>query len=173
MQTNKFGEIIYSQDDICNIVMQGRDVTDIKNLTVDFDVDIEHLIAQLEDTGSIQTWDQASNSDISVQEFDRMRQGHWFMPEEYRQLDIAEHVLTLCNTQEELQRVGQELLLFQERDMFDLLKYLVYLVDVMKQNQVIWGVGRGSAVASYVLYLLGVHRINSMFYDLDPHEFLR
>jgi DNA polymerase III alpha subunit len=34
-------------------------------------------------------------------------------------------------------------------------------------------VGRGSSVASYVLYLLGVHRIDSMFYDLDPSEFLR
>jgi len=38
---------------------------------------------------------------------------------------------------------------------------------------VIWGVGRGSSVASYVLYLLGVHRIDSMFYDLDVAEFLR
>jgi DNA polymerase III alpha subunit len=57
--------------------------------------------------------------------------------------------------------------------LFDLLRYLVYLVDVMKQNQVIWGVGRGSSVASYVLYLLGVHRIDSMFYDLDVTEFLR
>jgi DNA polymerase III alpha subunit len=92
---------------------------------------------------------------------------------EYQQLDIAAHVLALCNTDAELQRVGEELLLFQERDLFNLLRYLKYLVDVMTQNHVIWGVGRGSSVASYVLYLLGVHRINSMYYDLDPHEFLR
>ncbi len=95
------------------------------------------------------------------------------MPPEYQALDIAEHVLSLCNTQEELQRCGQELLLFQERNLFDLLKYLKYLVDVMRDNHVIWGVGRGSSVSSYVLYLLGIHRINSMFYDLDPSEFLR
>jgi len=63
--------------------------------------------------------------------------------------------------------------MYQERNLFDLLKYLHYLVDIMKQNNVIWGVGRGSSVSSYVLYLLGVHRINSMFYDLDPGEFLR
>jgi DNA polymerase-3 subunit alpha len=91
----------------------------------------------------------------------------------YQQLDIAEHVLSLCCTQEELQRVGEELLLFQERNLFDLLRYLKYLVDVMKENHVIWGVGRGSSVASYVLYKLGVHRIDSMFYELDPREFLR
>jgi hypothetical protein len=28
-------------------------------------------------------------------------------------------------------------------------------------------------VASYVLYLIKVHRVNSLFYDLDPQEFLR
>jgi DNA polymerase III alpha subunit len=53
------------------------------------------------------------------------------------------------------------------------LRYLKYLVDVMQNNRMIWGVGRGSSVASYVLYLLGVHRIDSMFYELDPKEFLR
>ena len=63
--------------------------------------------------------------------------------------------------------------MYQERNLFDLLRYLKYLVDVMTQNHVIWGVGRGSSVASHVLYKLGVHRIDSMFYDLAPEEFLR
>jgi DNA polymerase III alpha subunit len=57
--------------------------------------------------------------------------------------------------------------------LFDLLRYLKYLVDTLKSNNMIWGVGRGSSVASYVLYLLGVHKIDSMFYDLDITEFLR
>ena len=95
------------------------------------------------------------------------------MPLEYQDLDIAEHVLSLCTTQEQLQRCGEELLLYQERDLFDLLRYLKYLVDTMAANHVIWGVGRGSSVASYVLYKLGVHKIDSMFYDLDVAEFLR
>jgi DNA polymerase III subunit alpha len=97
----------------------------------------------------------------------------WHMPEEYKQLDIAAHVLSLCKSEAELQRCGEELLLYQERDLFNLLKYLKYLVDVMTENKIIWGVGRGSSVASYVLYKLGVHRIDSMFYNLDVHEFLR
>jgi len=63
--------------------------------------------------------------------------------------------------------------LYQERGLFDLLRYLKYLVDVMRDNRVIWGVGRGSSVASYVLYLLGVHRIDSIYYDLAVEEFLR
>jgi hypothetical protein len=88
------------------------------------------------------------------------------MPAEYLELDIAQHVLDLCTTQEELQRVGQELLLYQERDLFNLLRYLKYFVDTMRKNGVVWGLGRGSSVASYILYLLGVHKINSLYYDL-------
>lgn len=173
MRKNKFGEVIRGQDDLCDMIMQGRSVSEIKNLTVDHDVDIEHLAQFLEDPSSLLTWTFPNDSDIAVPEFDLIQQQHWFMPDEYRRMDIAEHVLSLCDTQEQLQRVGEELLLFQERDLFDLLRFMKYLVDVMRENRVIWGVGRGSSVASYVLYLLGVHRIDSMFYDLDISEFLR
>jgi len=110
---------------------------------------------------------------VSVPQFDYMNQQEWMMPAEYKQLDIAEHLLSLCATDAELQRVGQELLLYNDRNLFDLLRYLKYLVDTMKEHNIIWGVGRGSSVASYVLYLLGVHKIDSMYYDLDPEEFLR
>jgi len=119
------------------------------------------------------TWTFPDHSDISVPDWDNLQQKNWHMPQQYKDLDIAEHVLNLCRSDTELQRVGHELLMYQERNLFDLLRYLHYLVDTMKQNRVIWGVGRGSSVASYVLYLLGVHRIDSMFYDLDPSEFLR
>jgi DNA polymerase III alpha subunit len=110
---------------------------------------------------------------VSVPEWHAEQQANWHMPDEYKQLDIAQHILELCDTEAELQRVGEELLLYQERNLFDLLRYLKYLVDVMQTNRMIWGVGRGSSVASYVLYLLRVHRVNSLFYDLDPREFLR
>jgi DNA polymerase III alpha subunit len=69
--------------------------------------------------------------------------------------------------------VGQELLLYSERDLFPLLQYLKYLVDTLRANKIVWGVGRGSSVASYVLYLLGVHKINSIKYELEIDEFLK
>ena len=112
-------------------------------------------------------------TDMTVEEFDQMKQNSWHMPDEYKNLDIAEYILSLCDSDAKLQRCGEELLLFQERNLFDLLRYLKYLVDTLKSNNMIWGVGRGSSVASYVLYLLGVHRIDSIFYDLDHREFLR
>jgi DNA polymerase III alpha subunit len=69
--------------------------------------------------------------------------------------------------------VGEELLMYADRNLIELLKYLKYFVDTMRANKVVWGLGRGSSVASYVLYLIGVHKIDSMYYDLDIHEFLK
>ena len=95
------------------------------------------------------------------------------MPVEYYELDIAKWVLDQCKNQAELQRAGDELLKFQERNMFVLLQYLKYLVDTMRKNNIVWGVGRGSSVASFVLFLIGIHRINSLYYDLSIDEFLK
>jgi hypothetical protein len=109
----------------------------------------------------------------SVEEFDLRFQRKWHMPNECKELDIAEYILSLCTQDYELQRVAEELLLYQERDLFDLLRYLKYLVDTLRKNNLVWGVGRGSSVASYVLFLLGVHKINSIYYDLSVDEFLK
>jgi DNA polymerase III alpha subunit len=70
-------------------------------------------------------------------------------------------------------RVRDEYAEFESRGLAPLLKYMIYLVDFMRENKIVWGVGRGSSVASYVLYLIGVHKIDSIKYDLDFKEFLR
>ena len=157
MIKNKFGEIVYNIEDVVDLIMKQQTTAGI---TVD---------------GTVQLKDTSPETDVSlsVDEYDLMNQHNWLMPEEYKELDIAQHIIDCCKTDAEIQRAGEELLMFQERNLFNLLKYLRYLVDTMKENNIIWGVGRGSSVASYVLYLLGVHRVDSMYYDLDPNEFLR
>jgi DNA polymerase III alpha subunit len=62
---------------------------------------------------------------------------------------------------------------FSSRDMFMVLRWLKYFVDTMRKNNLIWGVGRGSSVSSYVLFLLEIHKIDSLRYDLDIKEFLK
>ncbi len=111
--------------------------------------------------------------DVPVDEFHSDMQNNWHMPESYKTLDIAKWLMDQCKTDAELQRVGEELLLFQERNLFPLLCFMKYLVDTLRKHNIVWGVGRGSSVASYCLYLLGVHKINSMYYDLDIAEFLK
>ena len=172
MKSNQYSEIILDETDLCDLLMQGQDITQMRCI-VDPGVNVELAIQLLEDPAQLALWTFPYDSDISVPDWDSLQQRNWHMPEKYKQLDIAAHVIAMCDTDEKLQRVGHELLLYQERGLFDLLRYLKYLVDVMHDNHVIWGVGRGSSVASYVLYLLGVHRIDSMYYDLDAGEFLR
>ena len=111
--------------------------------------------------------------DVDQKTFDGALQSEWFMPDEYKQLTIQNYILNKCKTDQEIERVSEELKAFRERDMFNLLRYMVYLVDFMRENNIVWGVGRGSSVASYVLYLIGVHRINSIQFNLDWREFLR
>ena len=170
MKTNQYGEIIYDESDLVNMVMSGVTIECLQGMLVEPGVNLETASTYLEQVPELVEY---AFTDMTVEEFDAMKQNSWHMPEEYKSLDIAEYILSLCDSDAKLQRCGEELLLFQERNLFDLLRYLKYLVDTLKSNNMIWGVGRGSSVASYVLYLLGVHRIDSMFYDLDTREFLR
>jgi DNA polymerase III alpha subunit len=105
-------------------------------------------------------------------DFDKTNQQQWFMPEDYCP-NLVEMLYGVCTTPEQTDRVSLELELFIQHNMMDLLYYLKYLVDTMRENNIVWGVGRGSSVASYVLYLLGVHKVDSIKYELDIKEFLK
>ena len=170
MKQNKFGELIFSEADVCDLLMQGREPADLSGMIVD---DSVNLVTVPDSIDPMPNLLQQRLHNCTVPEFHKQQQNNWHMPAEYKDMDIASYVLGLCKSEAQLQRCGAELLLYQERDLFDLLKYLKYLVDVMKHNNIVWGVGRGSSVSSYVLYLLEVHRIDSMFYNLDIAEFLR
>jgi DNA polymerase III alpha subunit len=113
--------------------------------------------------------------DVEQKDFDTALQSEWFMPDEYKELDVEAFLLGKIGGKltTEWARCVEELEAFQQRDMYPLLRYMIYLVDFMRENNIVWGVGRGSSVASYVLYLIGVHRINSIQFDLDWREFLR
>ena len=173
MIQDKFGQLVFNECDVVDLVMQGQDIASLNHMLVDATVDLEKASLLLDCVPALINYDTINDPTETLEEFDRRLQQTWHMPQRYQDMDIAQYILNLCNTDAELQRCGQELLLYQERDLFNLLRFLKYLVDTMSANNVIWGVGRGSSVASYVLYKLGVHRIDSMFYELDPHEFLR
>lgn len=169
MQTDKYGQLIYTENDICNLMLQDPTRT-IKGMLVDKDITFTDMFVNMDDLPKLIKY---ITLDKSLQEFDEQNQNNWHMPIEYENLDIAKFILDQCKSEAELQRAGQELLMFQERDMFVLLQYLKYLVDTMRKNNIVWGVGRGSSVASFVLFLLGVHKINSLYYDLSIDEFLK
>ncbi len=167
MRTDIYGQIIFDENDLCELYLTDPS-RKLKNVLVDSEINLPKAMDI--DCPKFIIYNQTGQS---VQEFDLSNQTNWHMPDEYKQFDIAKFVLEQCTNDSELQRAGQELLLFQERDMFDLLKYLKYLVDTMRQHGIVWGVGRGSSVSSFVLYLIGIHKINSLYYDLSIEEFLK
>ena len=98
------------------------------------------------------------------------------IPEHYRELDVETYIR--ARIMDDLDgaataRVEQELELYRARNLYPVLQTLIYIVDTMRKNGIVWGVGRGSSVASYCLYLIGVHSIDSIKYDLDIQEFFK
>jgi DNA polymerase III alpha subunit len=170
MKYDQYGQAYTDSNELCNLLYKNPNL-DISRFQVEDSLEFNRSVAELH--AELELLDSYHSISQSVEEFDRTLQHNWRMPKEYKELDIAAYILGLCREEHELQRVGQELLLYQERDLFDLLRYLKYLVDTLRKNNVVWGVGRGSSVASYVLFLLGVHKIDSLYYNLDVEEFLK
>jgi len=172
MNYDKFGRAYSSTNELADLLYSNPDV-DLSNFYVTDPESYNDLVKRVfyVDLPILKKF-QALEFD-EVTEFDEEMQSHWHMPDEYKNFNIAQWLLDQCNTDAELQRVGEELLLYQERDLFNLLRYMKYMVDEFRKHNTVWGLGRGSSVASYVLYLIGVHKINSMYYDLHIEEFLR
>ena len=170
MKYDQYGQAYTDSNELCNLLYRNPNL-DISRFQVEDSLEYNRSVAEL--YAELDLLDSYHTISQTVEEFDQTLQNNWHMPQEYKNMDIAEYVLELCRADHELQRVAQELLLYQERDLFDLLRYLKYLVDILRKNNVVWGVGRGSSVASYVLFLIGVHKIDSLYYQLDIEEFLK
>jgi DNA polymerase III alpha subunit len=97
---------------------------------------------------------------------------NWFIPIEYKNMDIEEFLVNCCPKQN-YQRVILELKLFRNYNMIPMLQTMKYVVDTLRKNNIVWGVGRGSSVASYVLFLIGVHKIDPIKYELPIEEFFK
>lgn len=165
MRLNKHNQMILNEQDLVSAWLEDKTVTSgtFENNQV---INRYNTLCDIFEIG-----DKIS----TIDEFkDESYVENWFMPEEYKTLDIYTHVMNKCDDSLDAStRVEQELEMFKERGMYPVLQFLVYFVKICKENNIVLGVGRGSSVASYVLYLIGIHKINSLKYDLDIKEFLK
>jgi len=109
----------------------------------------------------------------------------WNIPEQYKTLNVIEYILEKFKILSEkeklskeeykarLDRLAEELELYFKYELLDVLSVMIYIIDTFKENNVVWGVGRGSSVSSYVLYVLEVHDIDSVKWELDITDFLK
>ena len=161
------------KDQYGNPIFQEADIIDIL-YTKDMEI-LKSIIAEkTEQTELIPNLKYHKSEEQTIEEYDLTNQENWYMPVDYKNLDIVAHVRSVCPPWDpNYTRAEQELELFQSRNMLNLLKWLKYFVSISRENNIVLGVGRGSSVASYVLYLLGVHKIDSIKYNLDYREFFR
>lgn len=109
----------------------------------------------------------------------------WNIPKEYLEMDVIGHIfkkfeelavkekITGQQHRTRLSRIEKEINLYLTYGLENVLQTIIYIVDTFKEKNVVWGVGRGSSVSSYVLYVLGVHDIDSVHWNLDIEEFLK
>ena len=183
MKTDSLGIPRFSNKDLVDMIYSGH-ADKCHVVLCDADDDVDRFNAAMEEQG-LDKLQKYIPLDVDQKTFDGVCQGEWFMPDEYKTLDVDDwclrKIMKIKNAthrdqvlwSKEWNRAYEELEAFDERGMENLLRYMIYLVDFMRENDIVWGVGRGSSVASYVLYLIGVHKINSIQFDLDWREFLR
>lgn len=169
VKINDYGDCIYSEDAVIDLLYKNPKL-DISNIPVDAEL---YKKAHLELDTDLPKLLELAEQTLSVKDFDQKNISNWHIPDSYKQLDVKEFLLQKCNTEEERDRVLIEYKLFEQKDFVMVLKFLIYFVDTLRSNNVVWGVGRGSSVSSFCLFLIGVHKINPLIYQLDYREFLR
>lgn len=175
MSINSHGQIIVTIAELFNSVYDGRNpLLHLATISQNDNSEIIRYNNSVKNNGdSLQLLCNYAPFVGSTDQFDQIQTNIWFMPDTYKTLDIKQWLLDRCDSKEKLDRVVMELELFTKNNMLMVLRYLKYLVDTMRSNNVVWGVGRGSSVASYCLFLIGIHKIDSIQYDLDISEFFK
>ena len=167
---NEYGDCVYTESDVLELLYQNPDF-DTAQLQVEsaeqyltalkeLNIDLPMISVPIERKGGLK-------------EFDNKNIADWHMPQEYHNLDVLQYLLEKCGDDKERIRVEEEYKLFAEKGFTKVLQFLVYFIDTLRQHNIVWGVGRGSSVSSFCLFLIGVHKINPLLYDLDYREFLR
>lgn len=136
-------------------------------------------------TDEITQFNRLSSKKILTKDKIRPLSFDWNLPKKYKNLDVIEYVIdkwaVVCVNNEitsedadvRSKRVSDEIQLYKELNLLPVLRAIIYVINTLRDNNIVWGVGRGSSVSSYVLYLIGVHDVDSVKYDLDFTDFLR
>ena len=166
---NDHGDVIFSEEDAIDLLYNDPSF-DIGKLYFN---DIKKYTDSLKQLGIDLPVINTAPRRSDILEFDQSNCNKWHMPEKYYQINVLQWLLDKCQNDEEKLRVQMEYDLFEKKDFIRVLQFLMYFVDTLRANNIVWGVGRGSSVASFSLFLIGVHKINPLLYNLDITEFLR
>jgi DNA polymerase III alpha subunit len=104
----------------------------------------------------------------------------WILPEKYLTMDLDAYLYNLYERIEKdslfekrLERLAKEIFEFKQHGLEEVLRLLIFIVDRLIETNSIWGVGRGSSCSSYLLFLIGLHEIDPVLYEINLSDFLR
>ncbi len=163
---NKNSQLVHSVDEVLELLLRKGTQGEI---VIDDSEEIDNFRKyQSELSGTVTLCEQ----DLS-DSFHEENTNKWNIPDQYLNIDVEQYLLERCTNDQEVERVLEELKEFNKRGLGIVLNLMIYLVDHFKENDIVWGVGRGSSAASYCLYLIGINRVNSLEYELDIKEFFK
>lgn len=165
------GTIGCTEDQLCFFLMERRDLLSkvcVEEITPNITLFNDHNNSKVRLTVKKQIdqlkydWliDLPSDDDVTNMVLDRV--------DDY----ILKRKLNTRDEQAVLNRVMVELSLFKRIGKWEYLKTLISIISEMREQGVVWN-GRGSAASSFVLFLIGVHRVDSYLYNLPLEEFFK
>lgn len=96
----------------------------------------------------------------------------WGIPQEFLDIDLIDYFSKFITPENEL-RIIAELEMVLKLDIQEEFKTIIYVVHKLKEDKVLWGVGRGSSCSSYLLFLIGIHCVDCIKYDIPMTEFFK
>ena len=107
----------------------------------------------------------------------------WQLPEPYLSMDLRSTIVDRAVVrllelnyppdvnERATHRIMEEYEEIERRGMVEFFRTIIYIIDTFKKEGVVWGVGRGSSCASYILFILGLHSVDAVVYDVPLEEF--
>lgn len=170
MRLDRFDNPIFEEEEVLDYIYENPDRVD--------DINFQDLITEntaskastlIADTFTKKDYDETIQQNFLLE--NNLSLVYDFSTNAY--LQLKDRIFAMASTSEEAGRIEIEFREFEKRKMQKMLLMLNAMITQMRLNDIVWGVGRGSSVASYVLYLIGVHKIDSLKYNLDHREFFK
>jgi DNA polymerase III alpha subunit len=101
----------------------------------------------------------------------------WNIPKKYAEMDLGKYLnerlvqMGLNTNPKYVERLAAEMTEVEVRGVSMLLKTLVFVLDTFRENKTVWGVGRGSSCASLVLFVMGLHKVDPVKFNIPLTEF--
>lgn len=140
---------------------------------------IKHVTAVTEEIEAFNQHVQAKDA-ITVKADASLPQPKWILPPDIEEMDLIGHIAQLHNDrfgefkdfEQREERLASELVEYQKHALFPLLRHMIHVINTLNSRNAVWGIGRGSSVSSYVLFVIGVHDVDSHMYELCFTDFI-